>query len=210
MKLAPEAVALLRATDAPAVFTAALDAVALGFGVFPLSPGHKSPLFPNAHKGEKPKPGSTKCTGQCGLVGHGAHDGTVDPDKIRRWFGEEPRAGLGGNMRLPVGFDLDLQHGGKLLDTFPATRTHYSGRGNGNRHLIYGYKPGSLASKIAQRNAWLPGIDVKAGRGAYLVLPPTLDEETGQPYTVGQQNDGARHWDGGRPRRSVLSRVWAS
>ncbi|MCM3614604.1 AAA family ATPase [Microbacterium enclense] len=172
---------------------AALEAMALGFGVFPLAPGRKVPLFPNAHKNEKRKPGTTKCTGQCGQIGHGAHDGTTDPEKIRRWFREEPRAGLGGNTRFLVGFDIDIQHGGRLLDSFPTTRTHYSGRGNGNRHLIYAYEPGSLASKIAQRNGWLTGVDVKAGRGAYLVLPPTLHEETGKPYTVGDDNGGVIH-----------------
>lgn len=176
-----------------AAIRAALEAVTLGFRVVPLAPGRKVPLFVNAHQGEKPEAGRAKCTGQCGQVGHGAHDGTTDPNKIRQWFRDEPRAGLGGGMGVLIGIDIDFQHGGRLLNTFPATRTHYSGRGNGNRHLIYAYEPGSVASKISQRNGWLPGVDVKAGPGAYLVLPPTLHETSKKPYTVGDENGGVIH-----------------
>lgn len=188
-RLEPEIARLLTAPEDSAVITAALEMHRAGIAVFPLAPAKKAPLFPNVHAGEK----GPKCTGQCGLVGHGAHDGTHDEDKIRRWWTDHSTAGIGGSMLQLVAFDLDLQHGGQLLDALPETRTHYSGRGNGNRHLIYTFAPGSLASRITQRNGWVEGIDVKAGRGAYLVLPPTLHEETGQPYTVGDENGGEFH-----------------
>lgn len=192
-RLDPEVAQQLAATPDTGTVFDALTAHRLGFGVFPLAPGRKGPLFPNAHKGEKAEPGKTKCTGQCGLVGHGAHDGTHDEGKIRRWWSDHPAAGIGGSLLQLVAFDVEFQHGGKMLDALPETRTHYSGRGNGNRHLIYAFEPGSLASKITQRNSWLPGVDIKAGRGAYLVLPPTLHEETGKPFTVGDENGGEFH-----------------
>lgn len=177
-----------------ATVRAALDLHRFGFPVFPLASGAKVPLFPNAHRGEKDENGKPiKCAGQCGRVGHGVLDATHDEAKIRQWWTENPTAGIGASMLGRLAFDIDFQHGGRMLDAFPATRTHYTGRGNGNQHLIYDALPGSLAAKIAQRNGWIPGMDIKPGKGAYLVMPPTLHPETGLPYTVGDENGGATH-----------------
>ena len=149
----------------------ALAMARLGFGVFPLAPGRKGPLIGKAQGGK------------------GALDGTTDEDQIRRWWQAEPRAGVGLSMGEDlIGIDLDFDHGcpEEVLDLWPETRTHYSGRRNGNRHLIYRVKPGS----VAQRNGWVEGIDLKAGAGGYLVGPPSLHEETGHPYTIGDENGG--------------------
>lgn len=178
-------------TPAAGIVEEALAFARLGFGVFPLRPGGKTPLYPNPHpKGSKER---AQCKGECGQVGHGALDGTHNPAKIRAWFEANPRAGIGGNTRNYVVFDVDLQHGGRLLDAFPETRTHYSGRGNGNRHLIYAYEPNSLAARITSATGWVDGIDTRAGVGSYVVLPPSTHPETGQPYTVGPENGGEFH-----------------
>jgi hypothetical protein len=104
-----------------------------GWNVFPLRVGAKEPLFPRAHdKGKQ-----ADCKGECGRDGHGAYDGTTDRDRIRRWWSKYPRANVGANLgddRLV--FDLDLEHGAVDLP-FPATRSHPTGRGGGNRHLIW-------------------------------------------------------------------------
>lgn len=168
-----------------------------GWHVFPLAPGKKGPLFSKAHPSKNgvrdPKDGV--CHGECGKIGHGAWDGTTDPDKIRLWWGRSPSAGIGGNLGDDrIAFDVDLQHGGRVLTSFPNTHTHYTGRGNGNRHLIYTFEPGSATSMVGQKNKGLgDGMDIKSGFGGYVVLPPTKHEETGKPYTVGDENDGAFH-----------------
>lgn len=202
-RLDPQAAALVASATAPRATAPqvdsgrvleALEQHRLGFPVFPIKPGSKIPLFPNPHKDEKDANGKpVKCNGECGRDGHGVLDATHDEANIRRWWSEHPEAGVGGSMLLRVAFDLDFNHGAKLLDAFPETRTHYTGRGEGNRHLIYDVLPGSKGAKITQRNGWLDGIDVKPGRGAYLILPPTLHPETGKPYFVGEENGGEFH-----------------
>lgn len=157
---------------------AALRLAIEGWNVFPLS--GKRPAIPNAHpKGDVQK---GKCHGECGRDGHGAWDGTTDQAKIRRWWSEYPNANIGANCgEDKVVFDIDLNHGGRVLAAFPHTRTHYSGRGNGNRHLIY-LKSGGMADTIKSWTGWVEGIDTRVGRGAYIVMPPSLHDETGKPY----------------------------
>ena len=152
-----------------------------GWHVFPLRPNTKIPLFPRAH------PRGVKCHGDCGEDGHGAYDGTTDVNRIARWWTENPRAGIGANLgpdRLVI--DIDVYRGGQEPPHLPThTRTHLSGRGDGSRHLVYKYTPGSLASGLASNaNSLGTGVDVKIGYGSYVVMPPTLHEQTGEPYTV--------------------------
>lgn len=139
-----------------------------GWNVFPLRPGSKVPLI-----GKK-------------SGGNGAHDGTTDEATIRAWWKRYPNAGIGANLgddRLAI--DLDFNHGATRLRSFPDTRIHHSGRGNGNIHLVYRVEPGSAAAAIRSGTHVLgPGIDIRAGRGSYIVMPPTPHEDTGEPYTL--------------------------
>lgn len=168
---------------------AALELADLGWNVFPLRPGTKVPLLPRAHEA------GVTCRGECSQDGHGAWDGTTDPDRIITWWTRVPNAGIGANLGDDrVAFDIDLQHGGQVLEAFPPTRTHWSGRNNGNRHLIYKFAPGSLAAEIKPKTAALGrGLDIKIGRGSYIVVPPTLHEATRQPYHVGPENGQEEH-----------------
>lgn len=168
---------------------AALELAENGWNVFPLRPGSKAPLLPRAHDS------GITCRGECGQDGHGAWDGTTDPDRIITWWTKVPNAGVGANLGDDrVAFDIDLQHGGLHLEAFPTTRTHLSGRGNGNKHLIYRIVPGTLATEIKPKTAALGrGLDIKIGRGSYIVMPPTRHEATGQPYTIGTANYGVEH-----------------
>lgn len=139
-----------------------------GWNVFPLRPGTKAPLI-------------SKKAG-----GNGALDGSTDEDLIRYWWNKYPTAGIGANLgddRLAI--DLDFNHGATRLGSLPDTRTHHSGRGNGNVHLIYRVEPGSAAAGVRSgTNVLGPGIDIRAGKGSYIVMPPTPHEETGEPYTL--------------------------
>lgn len=158
-----------------------------GWNVFPLRTGAKEPLFPKAHKDGK----QADCKGECGKDGHGAYDGTTDPERIRRWWSRYPRANIGANLgddRLV--FDLDLEHGEVDLP-FPPTRSHPTGRGGGNRHLVYRHSPGSMASTIKGRTKQFgSSVDVRIGRGQYVVLPPSVHPDTGKPYTVDWDSPG--------------------
>lgn len=151
-----------------------------GWNVFPLSPGRKTPLLRNKHKR------GDQCRGECGKDGHGAWDGTTDRETIIRWWTVTPNAGIGANLGEDLlVWDLDVQHGADESLPFPDTRVHLSGRNNGNRHLIYRIEPGSLAQVLKSgTNVLGSGVDLRVGRGSYIVLPPSLHEDTGRPYLV--------------------------
>ena len=168
---------------------AALELAELGWNVFPLRPGSKAPLLPRAHET------GIVCRGECGQDGHGAWDGTTDPKRIIGWWSRVPNAGIGANLGEDrVAFDIDFQNGGKRLAAFPATRTHLSGRGNGNCHLIYKFTENSAASKLIPKTAGLGrGLDLKVGMGAYIVMPPTRHESTDKPYSVDIANNAIEH-----------------
>lgn len=169
MKLTTEQQKSLHRDAVPQMLEAALRLARDGWNVFPLVPGTKVPRKSS----------------------QGCKEGTTDEDQIRRWWNQNPTAGIGANLGDDrICFDIDLQHGGEFLNAFPETRKHLSGRGNGNAHLIYRYEPGSLASMVKPKNAALGrGIDIKVGRGAYIVMPPTLHEETGKPYTAASYDE---------------------
>lgn len=164
---------------------AALDWARKGWPVFPLRPKGKEPLFPSAHKDD-----GVKCTGECGEVGHGVHDATTDPEVITQWWTDRPRAGIGGATTGRVVIDVDFQHDGHRADSLPATREHLSGRRNGNVHIIY-QAGGEVALSLTQGKL-AQGVDLKAGPGAYVVLPPSIHPDTGKTYTTG--NDLPEHY----------------
>jgi hypothetical protein len=160
----------------------ALRLASEGWNVFPLRPNDKIPLFPSAHK-----KGDPPCKGECGRDGHGAYDGTTSVNTIRRWWTTNPNAGIGANLgEYRIAFDIDLNHNGRFLHSFPDTRRHLSGRGNGNAHLIYRYEAGSLASMIKSTvgaMGFIEGVDVRSKAGSYIVMPPSRHADTGKPYT---------------------------
>lgn len=152
-----------------------------GWPVFPLS--GKVPVIPRLpkHNTEDGK----RCVGQCGKLGHGVYDGTTDPDRVRAMWAKYPNADIGGSTAGRVVFDFDLQNGGGMAggDALPATATHWSGRNNGNHHLIYRADPESVAAQIKSGTAVRgKGFDIKAGHGSYVVLPPSVHETTGKAY----------------------------
>lgn len=189
MKLSEHQVKLVQSSPGHNLL-AALELADLGWNVFPLRPGSKAPLLPRAHES------GIVCRGECGEDGHGAWDGTTDPKRIIGWWSRVPNAGIGANLGEDrVAFDIDFQNGGERLAAFPVTRTHLSGRGNGNCHLIYRFSPDSAASKLIPKTAGLGrGLDIKVGKGAYIVMPPTRHEATDLPYSVSDANQAVEHF----------------
>jgi len=124
--------------------------------------------------------------------GAGVLDATTDLATVARWWSRNDprlRTGPGCNIggRVPVGafvLDVDPRNGG--ADTLAeleaahgpltATRTAYSGRGDGGRHHWFKHPGGPLSgSRLGA------GLDQKTERG-YVVLPPSIHPDTGGRY----------------------------
>ncbi|WP_435272809.1 bifunctional DNA primase/polymerase [Streptomyces parvulus] len=158
----------------------ALSAAERGLAVIPLS-RTKLPALRSPHRAG-PAPDQSSCHGECGRFGHGVHDASTDPARIRELFAAAPWAtGYGIACGLAphhlVGVDLDtksetdssaalrelaLRH----LFTIPPTVVVLTP--SGGRHLWLTGPPEAVVPNSAGRLA--PGIDIR-GAGGYLVGP---------------------------------------
>ncbi|RZU22057.1 bifunctional DNA primase/polymerase [Streptomyces sp. BK239] len=157
----------------------ALSAAERGLAVIPLS-RTKLPALRSPHRGDDPT--APPCHGECGRPGHGVHDASTDPARVRDLFARAPWAtGYGIACGLPphhlIGVDLDTKSGTdataalrelalRHLFTIPPTvviRTP-----SGGRHLWLTGPPDVAVPNSAGRLA--PGIDIR-GAGGYLVGP---------------------------------------
>ncbi|MBZ6110582.1 MULTISPECIES: bifunctional DNA primase/polymerase [Streptomyces] len=156
----------------------ALSAAERGLAVIPLS-RTKLPALRSPHRDDPIPP---FCHGECGRFGHGVHDASTDPSRIRALFAAAPWAtGYGIACGLPphhlIGVDLDtksdtdspaalrelaLRH----LFTIPPTVVVLTP--GGGRHLWLTGPPDAVVPNSAGRLA--PGIDIR-GAGGYLVGP---------------------------------------
>jgi hypothetical protein len=155
---------------------AALLTAARGLPVIPLS-RTKLPAVRSPHRDE---PRAVACRGECGRPGHGVHDATTDPDRIRALFALAPWAtgygiACGQAPRHLVGLDLDVKHGTDgitalhaLADAhrFAVPRTVTVLTPSGGRHLWLS-APGAVPNSVGRL---APGIDVR-GAGGYVVGP---------------------------------------
>ncbi|WP_225211462.1 bifunctional DNA primase/polymerase [Microbacterium commune] len=163
VRLPPEIAERVGGGSDPDALASALRWAGEGWPVFPLRAGDKTPAIASRHpKGSKER---AECTGQCGKLGHGVHDASRDPEKIRRMFEGRPDANVGGATTDRLVVDLDLNHGGAPVRELPATRVHESGRGNGNTHRVYRLGSSNLA-RLAKSAPLAPGVDLRAGPGA--------------------------------------------
>ncbi|QDN60115.1 MULTISPECIES: bifunctional DNA primase/polymerase [unclassified Streptomyces] len=158
----------------------ALSAATLhGLPAFPLTRS-KLPAIATAHR----EPSAT-CTGQCGQAGHGVHDASSDPARVRALFAMAPwAAGYGIACGRPphylIGLDLDRKNGVDGVAalhalarrhgfSMPATATVATQSGGLHLWLTVSthVRITNSASLIAR------GIDVR-GSGGYLVGPGSL------------------------------------
>ncbi|MGW4197869.1 bifunctional DNA primase/polymerase [Streptomyces sp. NPDC005004] len=156
----------------------ALSAAERGLAVLPLS-RTKLPALRSPHRGDPARP---PCHGECGRPGHGVHDASTDPARIRELFAAAPWAtGYGIACGLPphhlVGVDLDTKPGTEapaalralgLRFRFTIPPTVVVLTPSGGRHLWLTGPPDTVVPNSASRLA--PGIDIR-GAGGYLVGP---------------------------------------
>lgn len=133
----------------------ALRYAALGWRVFPLRAGTKRPATEN-----------------------GFHDGTTDPEAIRRAFPPGTRYNLGATPPPDlIALDLDVKDGDdgpaalRSLDlATPATAVQTTP--SGGRHLIYRL-PAGVDGWESQGDI-APGVDTRASGKGYIVLAPSI------------------------------------
>ncbi|MYQ46398.1 DNA primase, partial [Streptomyces sp. SID4985] len=156
----------------------ALSAAERGLAVLPLS-RTKLPALRSPHRTDPAQP---PCRGECGRPGHGVHDASTDPARIRALFAAAPWAtGYGIACGLPphhlVGVDLDTKPGTDapaalralgLRFRFAIPETVVVLTPSGGRHLWLTAPPDTVVPNSASRLA--PGIDIR-GAGGYLVGP---------------------------------------
>ena len=152
----------------------ALRAAERDFKVLPLSIS-KLPAIKSPHeKGHG-------CKGECGLLGHGVHDASSDPNRIREMFRAAPYAcgygiACGVSPHYLIGLDLDIKNGMNGVTElrrlaaehgFTIPRT-VAVRTPGGWHTWW---TGPADVKVPNRARYVaPGIDTR-GSGGYLVGP---------------------------------------
>lgn len=160
----------------PSLLNAALGLADVLGPVLPLAPRGKLPLLPAAHGEGDPLRG--RCRGECGRLGHGLHDATVDEGLIRSWWGRQPAANVGlvTGSRSGVGIlDVDPRHGGDAAlaalqaEHGPLPPTLEVETGSGGSHLYFRHHEGMGCS----RGRLPAGIDVRAG-GGYVVAAGSI------------------------------------
>lgn len=143
----------------------ALYYASLGWHVFPLKPGTKYP----------------GCE-------HGSSEATTDTAQIERWWNAMPTAGIGmrpAPSKLYV-LDMDPRNGGeKAYEQLQAEHgmllspvMAQSGRGSGFHAYFAAPDP---TVKYQGNPGGLKGLDGK--HNGFVVLPPSIHPDTGQPYT---------------------------
>lgn len=113
---------------------------------------------------------------------HGVKDATTDEATIRGWWTRAPTANVGiacGTVSGLLVVDVDARSGG--LETIagydlPPTLTVKTG--GGGLHLYYRRPDAPI---VGGKGRFGPGVDCQSD-GRYVVAPPSIHPETGQPY----------------------------
>jgi putative DNA primase/helicase len=145
---------------------AALEYAGRGWAVFPCQPKKKQPL-----------------------TAHGLKDASTDPEQIRAWWTECPEANVAiatGERSGVTVLDVDVKpwknaHGDETLAALIAERgalplTRCQQTWSGGLQYLFAYAAGvrNSAGKVG------PHLDIRGG-GGYIVVPPSVVEDDGQP-----------------------------
>lgn len=163
-----------------------------GYAVFPTT-RMKLPAIRSPHRDDPP--GSPRCRGECGRMGHGVHDATTDPDRLGDLFAAAPYAagygiGCGRGDEPLLGVDLDRKNGVDGVHSlialaeqhgFTVPETTTIATPSGGWHLWFTGPAGAPVRNSAGTVA--PGIDIR-GYGGYLIGPGSVTSKG--VYTVAQ------------------------
>jgi len=114
------------------------------------------------------------------LAPHGARNGSIDPETIRRWWCMSPSANIGVTLPFHLVLDIDPRnHGdGALIELERRhsflPNTWRSLTGGGGEHIWLALPDG--ADIRGGNNRLGSGLDVKTGRHSYVVAPPSLHQ----------------------------------
>lgn len=146
---------------------------------------------PLANCGPCNRAGDDHDAATCGhLVCHGFYAATCDPDRIRAMRAYAPRGLLAmrtGAVSGLVVVDVDPRNGGdetarSLVSRGLLPPTAWVRTGGGGAHLYYRHPGRSVPCSTGKPGRGLgPGVDVR-GDGGYVVAPPSIHPDTGQPY----------------------------
>src|SRR5699024_10404673 len=122
-------------------------------------------------------------------IAGGFKNASSDADQVRTWWTRWSNAMIG--VAIPDQFivlDLDPRHGASMealeavTGPLPETMTSWSGRNDGGRHLWFVKPEGNFSSRNLPH-----GVDLKEGGKGYVIAPPSVHPDTGQPYQWGKE-----------------------
>lgn len=152
----------------------ALEYAGRGWPVFPLAGPKNGPIIPSRHPVGDPLRG--KCQGACGDDGHGFHDATTDPERIRQWWTRWPRANIGAATGVVFDvLDVDHQDYAEGVADLPDAVTEggpVARSGGGKWHLYFLPSGRRRSIRFSQHCDYL-------GIGGYVVLPPATHRSGG-------------------------------
>lgn len=167
-----------RLAQPSALHAAARWYAAVGIAVFPCKPRGKAPLLKAVHPGTDPL--RATCHGDCGQLGHGLYDATVDLQQIDKWWAACPQANIG--IRTGLRFDVIDIDGVTGYRSFGVMREEgllpsplaWAATPRGGMHMFIAPTGDGNAAELR------PGIDYR-GAGGYVVAAPSI-WENGRRY----------------------------
>lgn len=133
------------------------------------------------------------CRGECGQLGHGVYDATLDMARLIEMMlvlDKRPAnvAVATGKKRNLLVLDVDAKHGGEAslaqlqADLALSFDTFTVRSGGGGQHLYFSWPDGTDGMRLASKLQNYPGIDLKGDGGA--VTGPWSIHPSGAPYTI--------------------------
>ena len=124
------------------------------------------------------------CKDKRSLIKDWPNKASNDPDQIRQWFTQYPDAQVAAVVPDHVLiFDIDIRNGGSqetleaVTGPLPDSLTTISGRGDGGKHVWVKHPGGEISARNLPR-----GVDLRKPGVHYVIIPPSLHNETGKPY----------------------------
>ncbi len=151
-----------------AVAIAAAEYASRGWPVLPLMPSSKKPA-----------------------IRHGKNAASAEILMVRDWFPNGTSRNIGivtGSQSGLLVVDIDPRNGGeesfaRLLDEYgELPETLEVETGGGGRHFYLSFPSGIDSAKDRPNVAGFKGVDLKAN--GYVVAPPSIHPDTGQPYRI--------------------------